>query len=104
MRAIILATGVSPEAPFLYDHYPVPMIPLVDRPFIQHVVEVCARDGVSHFDFVLHHLPEKIEHHLGDGTRWGSTFTFHLARDESRPYRLLKSLDFSSAGNEPILI
>jgi NDP-sugar pyrophosphorylase family protein/lipopolysaccharide/colanic/teichoic acid biosynthesis glycosyltransferase len=95
MRAVIIATGDSPEIKPLDDRHPVPLLPLVDRPFIQHVVEFFAGQGATRFDFVLSHLPEKIEHQLGDGARWGSRFTFHLARDPRCPYRVLKALDWS---------
>src|SRR5438477_2620675 len=103
MRALIIATGDEPGIVPLNDRYPAPLLPLVDRPFIQHVVEYFANQGVRQFDFVLSHFPEKLEHHLGDGHRWGARFTYHLARDASRPYRLLKALDLDTAGGEPIL-
>jgi len=92
MRAIIIATGLNADVSALNEHYPVPMLPLVDRPFIQHVVETLVDRKVTEFDFVLSHLPEKIERFLGDGARWGSRFQFHLARDGARPYNLLKPL------------
>lgn len=100
MRAIVVATGhpIPPDEP-----YPAPMFPLVDRPFIQHVVEFLVDQGVTEFDFILHHAPEKIEHLLGDGGRWGSRFRFHLARDPARPYRLLRGVGFNGE-REPLLL
>jgi mannose-1-phosphate guanylyltransferase len=68
------------------------MLPLVDRPFVQHVIEFLAEQGVREFDLVLSHLPEVVEHHLGDGSRWGCRFTYHLARVPSRPYGVLRHL------------
>ena len=102
MRAIILATGYCPNNP-LSDHSPAPLLPLVDRPFLQHVVEFLVDQGVHEFDFVLSHLPEKIEAFLGDGTRWGSTFRFHLVRLASQPYSILTSLPLD-ATDAPILL
>jgi lipopolysaccharide/colanic/teichoic acid biosynthesis glycosyltransferase len=75
----------------------------VDRPFLQHVIEFCVYQGVRRFDFVLSHLPEKVEAFLGGGERWGSAFTYHLAREPSRPYRLLRVLDFADGPDEPVL-
>lgn len=100
MRAIIIATG---HAILSNERYPAPMLPLVDRPFIQHVVEFLVDQDVTEFDFVLHHTPEKIERLLGDGSRWGSLFRFHLARDPARPYRLLKGMD-PDGESEPVLL
>ncbi len=98
MRAIIVATGASTElretdeqlSTHLAASLPNCMLTLADRPFLQHVVEYLIGRGFTEFDFVLSRAPEKIERLLGDGTRWGSRFHFHLARDPQRPYELLK--------------
>ena len=92
MRAVLVATGDGPGVGLLEERYPAPILPLVDRPFIQHVVEFLIAQGVDEFDFVLSSLPEKIEELLGDGSRWGSRFRFHLAADSGRPYALLKRI------------
>lgn len=93
MRAIIIATGHAPEIESMNEPRPVPLFPLIDRPFIQHTIEYLVDQGATEFDFLLSHLPEKFEELLGDGSRWGSQFRYHLARDAAHPYRLLKSLE-----------
>jgi NDP-sugar pyrophosphorylase family protein/lipopolysaccharide/colanic/teichoic acid biosynthesis glycosyltransferase len=102
MRAILFATGGRDGAAQLIDRYPDPLLPLVDRPFLQHVIEYLARQGVRRFDIVLSHQPEVVERYFGDGTRWGCQFTYHLARDPQRPYRVLKTLDLSE--DDPVLL
>jgi lipopolysaccharide/colanic/teichoic acid biosynthesis glycosyltransferase len=102
MRAVIFSTGDWPGIKPLNDRYPAPLLPLVDRPFLQHVVEHLAGQGITKLEFVLSHLPEKIEHLLGDGHRWGCKFTYHLVRDAERPYRVLRTMHFEE--NEPILL
>jgi NDP-sugar pyrophosphorylase family protein len=104
MRAIVIATGHSDEVAALNHHGPTEMIPMVDRPFIQHVVEYLVDKGVTEFDFILAHLPEKIEQLLGDGTRWGSCFRYHLVKDSSSPYRVVKMLSLSYSEYEEILL
>ena len=70
MRALIVESESRPAA----------MLPLVDRPFIQHVVETLVELGVRDFDFLLSQdLAGQIRECLGDGTRWGSAFRFHPA-------------------------
>ena len=98
-----MAPGEAPCTAPLTERYPTPLLPLVDRPFLQHVIEFCVHQGVRRFDFVLSHLPEKVEEFLGGGERWGSSFTCHLAREPSRPYRLLRVLDFAGGPDEPVL-
>ncbi len=68
----------------LRDDHPVPLLPLMDRPFIRHVVEFLVAGGRKDFHIVLSHLPQRIEKLLGDGNRWGCRFQYHLLRDESR--------------------
>lgn len=102
MRAVIFAPGDWPGVAPLNVRHPAPLLPLVDRPFIQHVVEYLVHQGVTKFDLVLCHHPEKIEHFLGDGQRWGCHFIYHLARDPDRPYRLLRTMTFQE--NEPFLL
>jgi len=86
MRALLFATGhTSPEAQFSLRHSP-PLLPLVDRPFLQHVVEALVRLGARELDVVLADRPEAYEALLGDGSRWGCRVTVHLARDPARPW------------------
>jgi len=103
MIALIIAQGVSPGMEALNERYPSPLLPLVDRPFIQHVVEFLVEGGVTQFEFVLSHLPRKIENLLGDGSRWGSTFRFHLTRDPARPYDSLKIMNLDNDAG-PVLL
>jgi lipopolysaccharide/colanic/teichoic acid biosynthesis glycosyltransferase len=92
MRAVLIATGQSAEDVLLSDRYPVPMLPLVDRPFLQHVVEYLVAQGVRVFDWILCHHSEEIEEFLGGGQRWGATFRYHLVSDPVRPYARLRAL------------
>ncbi|MDX2029025.1 MAG: NDP-sugar synthase [Blastocatellia bacterium] len=100
MRAVIIATGIEPELVALNERHPAPLLPLGDRPWIQHILESLVERGVTEFDFVLHHLPEKMEQFLGNGARWGCVFRFHLARNAARPYGVLRTLQ----KNEPVLL
>ncbi len=92
MRATVIATGRAPELESMNEPRLASLLPLACRPSIQHAVEYLVDQGVAEFDFVLSHLPEKFEELLGDGSRWGSQFRYHFARDAAHPYRLLKSL------------
>lgn len=103
MRAVIIAPGDGREMAPLNQRFPVPLLPLVDRPFIQCVVESLVNQGITEFDFVVGRLPEKIEQFLGDGSRWGCRFRYHLVKDPARPYRPLGMLDFKNT-NESILL
>jgi lipopolysaccharide/colanic/teichoic acid biosynthesis glycosyltransferase len=103
MRAILIATGVSTQMGTLSEQFAAPMLPLVDRPFIQHVVERLATSGIIEFDIVVSHLAHQIEELFEDGQRWGVTIRYHVARDAARPYRLLKTMS-PLIGEAPVLL
>ena len=104
MRAVLIASGRSADAAAIHDRLPAPLVSLVDRPFLQHVVEFLVRKGVAQIDFVLSQAPEEIERLLGEGDRWGVRFTYHLAVDPARPYGPLRAMDFGPDGERPFLL
>lgn len=78
------------------------MVPLVDKPFVQHLVEYLIQNGVNEIDFVLSSLPEQAEGLFGDGSRWGVTFRYSLVKDGSRPYKAVAQIARAMSG--PVLI
>jgi dTDP-glucose pyrophosphorylase len=104
MRAIIIASGADTvQEHALPTSMPSCMLTLADRPFLQHVVEYLIGRGFTELDFVLSHAPQTMESWLGDGTRWGSRFRFHLARDAQHPYGLLPVITAAWA-DEPFML
>jgi NDP-sugar pyrophosphorylase family protein len=101
MEAAILALGENKALDPLNGRLPAPMMPLVDRPFVQHVVEHIVTQGLQEVHFFLNHLPQCIETHFGGGERWGCRFHYHLVRDESMLGRMLRSVAFSEG---PVLL
>jgi len=95
MMAVIIAPGITVGMEPLNEHYPTPMLPLMDRPFVQHLVEYVVEQGILRLEFIFSHLPEKLEYFLGDGSRWGCSFGFHLARDPLHPYDMLKTIGYA---------
>jgi len=90
MRAVVIATGQQEVVTGIKSRRALPLLPCVDRPALQHVVEMLVEQGVTEFEFVLSEAPEEIEAFLGDGQRWGSSFSFQLARNAEQPYRVVK--------------
>ena len=89
MRAIVTAVGESAGFRLFADRWPIGLMPLCGQPILQHLIEFLVQSGISDFDFVLSHLPEKVESYLGDGSRWGARFSYHLTPDSGQPYQRL---------------
>jgi NDP-sugar pyrophosphorylase family protein len=103
MQTVVIAHGISSATKGLNERYPTPMLPLVDRPFIQHVLELIIEQGGTDVDVVLSHLPERIENLLGDGSKWGIRIRYHLAMDPSHPYDILKCINLNR-DSAPVLL
>ncbi|MDX2034216.1 MAG: hypothetical protein SF339_26310 [Blastocatellia bacterium] len=97
MRAVIVATGES-EREILSEERLNCLLPLMDRPFIEHVVERLGEAGIDEVDVILSNLAEQVEAALGDGARWGCRIRYHLAADAARPYEALKMIAHDALG------
>ena len=89
MRAILIATGFHIALQPIVYYQPSPLLRIVDKPIIVHIIEFLSRHGILQIDVVLSHLPEMIESTLEAGRRWGVHITYHLAKDADHPYEVL---------------
>jgi len=68
------------------------MAPLLDRPFVQHVVESILDQGIREIDFVLGKELPTVRGALADGSRWGGRFRYHSVASPSDAYAALKRI------------
>ena len=102
MRAFLVSTQEWPEKHLERKEQAPSLLPLMDRPFIQHVLEQLVLQGFKSFDIVLCNYPESYKSLLGDGSRWGVTCRYHLVKDSEKPYRPFQLLN--TPENDPILL
>jgi hypothetical protein len=69
------------------------LLPLGDRPVLQHIIEALASQGITSIELITSYAPEKVEALLGNGDRWGCDFHYHLAAQPDRPYRSLRVIE-----------
>ena len=67
MKAVLLVGGEGTRLRPLTCNTPKPMVPIVNRPFLEHVIAHLKKHGVDEIILTLHYLPDQIERHLGDG-------------------------------------
>ncbi len=67
MKAIIIAGGSGTRLRPLTYNTPKPMVPLFDKPFLQHQLEHLRRHGITDVVINLHYLSESISDYFGDG-------------------------------------
>ena len=92
MKVLLLAVGFRPELQAAAERHSLCLLPLLDRPFLQHVVEHLAACGEREIHMLLSHRPEQVEALFGKGTRWGTTIHYHLAGESATPLTALRAL------------
>jgi mannose-1-phosphate guanylyltransferase len=81
MKAVILAGGEGTRLRPLTLSAPKPVVPVVDRPFLRHQLDLLASAGVREVVFSVAYRPERIQAVFGDGRDYG--FEIHYAFEES---------------------
>ncbi|MDE2490574.1 MAG: nucleotidyltransferase family protein, partial [Elusimicrobia bacterium] len=69
-KAMLLAAGAGTRLRPLTYETPKPMVPVVNRPVIHHVLDNLLKHGVQEVMVNLHALPEQVRGYCGDGSRW----------------------------------
>ena len=76
MKAVIMAGGFGTRIHPLTISLPKPMIPLINRPIMEHIVNLLKRHGITDLILLLFHQPEIIKKYFGDGSEFGVHITY----------------------------
>ncbi len=76
VRALILAAGEGTRLRPLTLEMPKPMVPLGDRPLLDHTVRWLRSHGIRDIAINLHYKPEAITSYFGDGSAWDVRLTY----------------------------
>ncbi|HWH12215.1 MAG TPA: NDP-sugar synthase [Solirubrobacteraceae bacterium] len=66
MRAMVLAAGLGTRLRPLTYELPKPMVPVLDRPVMAHIVDLLGRHGIDEVIANLHYFPDTIRDYFGD--------------------------------------
>jgi dTDP-glucose pyrophosphorylase/CBS domain-containing protein len=101
MSAVIMAGGLGTRLMPLTTDTPKPMLPVGDRPLMEHTIERLRKAGIRHVNITTHHLSEKISQYFQDGSQFGVEVTYV---NEENPMGTAGGLSFISQRTEPILV
>ncbi len=76
MQAVIMAGGQGARLRPLTSNQPKPMLPVVNRPIMEHIVNLLTRDGFEEMIVTLQFLPTLISNYFGDGGEWGASIQY----------------------------
>ncbi|NLV72395.1 MAG: NTP transferase domain-containing protein, partial [Actinobacteria bacterium] len=71
MKAVVMAGGQGTRLRPLTSNQPKPMVPVVNKPTIQHILELVQRHGINEVVMTLAFLPRLIRNYFGDGSSLG---------------------------------
>lgn len=72
MRAVLLAAGEGKRMRPLTANKPKPMLPVANKPILEHLVAALVAEGVRDLIVVVGHRREAVEKHLGTGEGFGA--------------------------------
>src|SRR5688572_11141115 len=104
MKAIILAGGGGTRLRPLTVNTPKPLIPLVNRPFLDHVLYLLREHGIREVVLAVGFRAERFEEAYGDGSHLGVRVTYSR---EERPLDTgwaIKNVQSLLAPGEPFLV
>ncbi|MCK4937283.1 MAG: NTP transferase domain-containing protein [Methanosarcinales archaeon] len=81
MKAVILAAGEGTRMRPLTKHCPKVMLPIGNKPLLQHVIEQVKDAGVDHFILVIGYQGDTIIEHFGEGERFGVKIDYVIQQE-----------------------
>ena len=75
-KAMVLAAGLGTRLRPLTDLISKPMAPIVNKPVMEHIIELLAEHGFGEIVCNLHWYPEAIKDYFGDGSKWNINITY----------------------------
>ncbi|MEB3268574.1 MAG: sugar phosphate nucleotidyltransferase, partial [Leptolyngbya sp.] len=82
MRAVLMAGGSGTRLRPLTCDLPKPMVPILNRPIAEHIVNLLKRNGVNEVIATLYYLPDVMRDYFQDGRDFGIHMTYAVEEDQ----------------------
>lgn len=79
MKAVIMSGGFGTRLRPLTCNIPKPMVPMMNKPMMQHIVDLIKKLGINQIVSTLFYQPEIITSYFGDGTKFGVHIQYRKA-------------------------
>src|SRR5580700_10247456 len=76
MKAVVMAGGEGTRLRPLTSSRPKPLVPILNKPCMQHTIELLKRYGISDIIVTLYYLADEIEGYFGDGSDLGVNLVY----------------------------
>ena len=78
---MIMAAGLGTRLYPLTGLMSKPMVPILNRPVMEHILRLLPRHGITEVAANLHHHPDTISAYFGDGGAFGVELRYNLERE-----------------------
>ena len=82
MKAVVMAGGEGTRLRPLTCNHPKPMVPVLNKPVIEHIIDLLIRHDIKDVIVTLQYLPDVVMNYLGDGSDFGVKIAYSI---ESEP-------------------
>lgn len=82
MRAVLMAGGSGTRLRPLTCDLPKPMVPILNRPIAEHIINLLKRHQITEVIATLHYLPDVFRDYFQDGTDFGVQMTYAVEEDQ----------------------
>ncbi len=82
MRAVLMAGGEGTRLRPLTCDLPKPMVPILNRPIAEHIVNLLKRHSMTEIIATLFYLPDVMRDYFRDGSQFGVRMTYAVEEDQ----------------------
>ncbi len=82
MRAVLMAGGSGTRLRPLTCDMPKPMVPILNRPIAEHIINLLKRHHIKEVIATLHYLPDVMRDYFQDGGEFGVQMTYAVEEDQ----------------------
>ncbi|MFC2010974.1 bifunctional sugar-1-phosphate nucleotidylyltransferase/acetyltransferase [Chloroflexota bacterium] len=99
MKAVILAAGEGNRMRPLTYTRPKVMLPIANKPILEHLLIAAMEAGVSEFIFIVGYHDEQVRRYFGGGDKWGVKIEYCTQRKQAGTADALKMVEGLVDGN-----
>ncbi len=78
MKAVVMAGGEGSRLRPLTINRPKPMVPLINKPVIVHILELLKKHGITQVVLTLQYMADVVQDYLGDGSSMGMEINYSI--------------------------
>lgn len=78
MKAVVMAGGAGSRLRPLTINHPKPMVPMVNKPVIAHILDLLKSHGIMDVVITLQYMAEEIQDYFGDGSGLGMSIEYSV--------------------------